>query len=297
MDYISDIHVNAWLDPQGSDHLFSRFASSLLPSDPADILLVGGDLGSHNALTVELLGALSEHYKHIVAVLGNHDVYLVGPDEELYATSTEKVEALKADIAALDCVTLLDKSSVCIDGITIAGTSGWCDFTYRVDWTDEWEMGKSYYDELADLHCISSDFFGFSAKALHSQSFETVACAVRAFAEDQKSALRELSKNADILLTHYPGNRHLVSPKWERDLGTAFFFMNCSDFGLDKKVWVSGHTHDQYDIMHKGTRYLNNAYGYPRENPKVSGIKSFEIQHIVIANFLLYRSAEPTGRR
>jgi predicted phosphodiesterase len=285
IDYISDFHIDHWVARNQLDYIDSYFVPSILPNECAKTLLIGGDTGSDNVLTAELLRVLSSYYEDVVIVLGNHDGYLISSDG--FSSSIDKLIDLRTRIDAIEGVVLLDKETVVIDNITIAGTSGWCDFSYFSDWHDSAQMGKLYYESLNDLHRITPDFLGLESSynnkylgpRIEDFSFAEIGEAVLQLADKQKEALRKLSKKADILLTHYPGDARLVSKKWASDPATQFFFMDGSDFDLDGKIWVSGHTHDSYEIELDGVRYLNNAYGYPGERLGLhhSDIKSFEM--------------------
>jgi predicted phosphodiesterase len=125
------------------------------------------------------------------------------------------------------------------NGLKIAGCTLWTKLGVQ---RPEWNW-------IADVKYI----YGFN-----SQKWNAVHAAHEKFLADN---------NPDIIVTHHcPTPKH-IHPKYAGDALNEFF---SSDFDLTTvpncKLWVSGHTHTEFDFVHAGIRFVVNPLGYPGEN-------------------------------
>lgn len=75
IDYISDLH----LEYQFSfvERKFDKYIESILPDySDYEFLVIAGDISDYNSYSKTFLTKISKFYKHVIVVLGNHDLYL-----------------------------------------------------------------------------------------------------------------------------------------------------------------------------------------------------------------------------
>jgi Icc-related predicted phosphoesterase len=74
-----------------------------------------------------------------------------------------------------------------------------------------------------------------------------------------------------VVVTHHAPHRELLqknpNPRWTSLNGSYANTMMESIRDKRIKAWCFGHTHDRQDRVIDGVRYINNARGYPNENP------------------------------
>jgi predicted phosphodiesterase len=72
--YISDLHIDFYVAFNKS-HLLKKFIESLNP-EFYDLLIIAGDIGHYNQQNILFLNYFKEYSNKIIAVIGNHDLYL-----------------------------------------------------------------------------------------------------------------------------------------------------------------------------------------------------------------------------
>lgn len=131
-----------------------------------------------------------------------------------------------------------------VDGITIAGAPLWTDLSNGTDWF--------YYKQML------SDY-GFIAGLF----FDTYMEAHRAHREFL------FSSNADIIVSHHCPSYMSVHPKYKNDILNPCFATELGNHILampkPPKLWIHGHTHEEFDYMIGDTRIICHPRGYPRE--------------------------------
>ena len=86
-----------------------------------------------------------------------------------------------------------------------------------------------------------------------------------------------------VVVTHHAPSYESISPRYRGDfLMNGGYASDLSDFILDNsniKLWVHGHTHDDYDYNVGNTRIICNPRGYLKYEPRVCtfDIKTVEI--------------------
>jgi DNA repair exonuclease SbcCD nuclease subunit len=72
---LGDTHFDFHFNPNApvTERLFDAKFKSILEANPADVLLIPGDIGHYNAQNLECLKHLRRYYDRVVVTFGNHD--------------------------------------------------------------------------------------------------------------------------------------------------------------------------------------------------------------------------------
>lgn len=246
IDVISDTHIDFYIKNNFS---IEDFCVSIMPENHGEVLLIAGDIGHNTDQNVEVLKFFLSKYKKVAIVFGNHCYYSQEDSESHINDSRDRYKELGIEI--------LEGTSFEYNGIKIGGGSGWCDLTYGKEFGfTEADVYNMFYHNFSDYNWIDSiprDFFSY-----------------RDWYIKKKQELENVL-DCDIIISHYPFDEDSIAPKYARDVYTSFFKFDGSNFydKLDGKIWVAGHTHTPYDYKKNGTRFVNNALGYPFEYNEV----------------------------
>ena len=224
---VSDLHLERYQNWQS----VVRHVGSV----PADVLVIAGDMANiafhpwHGALRL-----FSKLFPHVVYVLGNHEHY--GTTEADYKI---EVKDIQKDCSNLN---ILEDRTVCIDGVTFAGTSLWFDICVS--------QVESHWSRLNDLYQIEKPWERINQ--WHNRS---------------KEFLGSLT-GADIVVTHHAPSFQCVHPRYAEDPLNCFFANHLDDTikQVGAKYWIHGHMHDRVNTEIEGTRVLCNPLGYPKQN-------------------------------
>ncbi|MFA4135190.1 metallophosphoesterase [Brevibacillus sp. BD137] len=263
-DLISDVHLDFWVKVENPLHKMvpqiKNFIKGILPDVHHKTLVIAGDLGHYNWQNRILIEELKQIYEHILIVAGNHDYYLLSANQEKQyrGRSINRVIEMKEICNALTNVHYLDGDTVEIDGTMYGGVGMWYDFSYGIK-----ELGYSeevlyskWWDIMNDSRLI---------KGLLDKTFTV--------ADEEKKKLDAIIEPSDVIITHVGGDWSNA----DRDLVNSFYYFDGSTYfsKLDGKVWCFGHTHQRYDYVANGCRFVNAALGYPdeRNDQKILQIK------------------------
>ncbi|WCN39507.1 metallophosphoesterase [Aneurinibacillus uraniidurans] len=265
-DLASDLHVDFWVkfdsNPIKMKQKTDGFIDSIIHPDHSMILVIAGDMGHYNRQNELMLNSFKRYYEYILIVRGNHDLYLVsGQQEKKYGrNSSKRWNEMKEIAGQIEGVYILEGDVITLKGITFGGTGMWYDFSYGMlghDKTEE-ELVRLWKKEMNDAGLIRGlpDFIEESAK------------------------LSNIINDSEVIITHVGGDWSMLSPnsKYVQGLTPSFYFFDGSKWmdQLQGKVWCFGHIHDHFDYIKNGCRFVNNAIGYPRDNPDVK-IKTISI--------------------
>lgn len=267
-NYLSDIHINYYYQyPTKKEEILNFFKKILLNSfdDKSEILIVAGDLGEDNELTVLLLEALNELYKYVIFVIGNHDLYIKNriQEDDYENNSFNKIKELKSKVSDYKNIFFLDGGILSINGIKIGGTMGWYDGSYI------YRYKNNYYTMNDKL--INKSWQGFidwkyikgikDFKHLHKL---------------EEPKILELVKEVNIMITHIlPSNNanHINKIYLREPLEsmTPFFCFNFLEKFTDKinndlKFWIYGHSHSGLNFDFNNIKVLNNCLGGVQES-------------------------------
>lgn len=256
-DLISDLHldfhvrINSNVLKMGSK--IDAFVDSIIPDHPSEILVIAGDLGHYNHQNIMMLLSLKRFYTFIVIVCGNHDLYLVSNKQrkKYNKLSLNRWVEMKELASQIEGVVVLEGDTVSINGVTFGGTGMWYDYSYGIK-----EMNQTYkamhelwLSEMNDNHLI----YG-----------------VPKFEDELTKLERVLDQShVDVIVTHVGPDWSKLQSNYQAGLTTSFYFFDGSKLlsRSSGRVWCFGHTHDHYAYEKDGCFLINNAIGYPNDNP------------------------------
>jgi len=231
-----------------------------------DRLVLGGDYSNDYLTFTRLVPWLSEKYKEVYLVLGNHDLTVKGAttskSNHAFVSSEKKIEAMKEVCGKYGNVHLLDGDVV--DGI--GGCMGMCDFrceppSYGLDpftnWKRNWYDGKFWRYFNQEPGKIWSHY-------------------------EQK--LSEIVKQKPkLVVTHFIPYEQGIPHKFRNSPWNYVFYFKGQQFFDeldDGAYWVCGHTHDckrTEFVNSKGNRIhiLCNPIGYPGEHSSIYAVDDY----------------------
>ncbi len=275
IDILSDLHLNTYFNPNFDENSVKLIYDQIILKDkrePADVLIIAGDLGEYNSQIINFLEILKQnYYKNIICVLGNHDYYLLDyEDKQFYEfNSFTRAKRLKASINAIDGVYCLDGDIIEIDGIRFGGAMGWYDNGYI----------KKYFPNENIFSHINKIWESFSL------DFKYI-LGIKDFNELYKieyPKLQKIHKDCDVMISH-------INPSYSHDHIHYIYhnnqtntFFTFDGYSLMKegsmKYWVFGHTHNKTEYELYGVKCISNPLGYPDESDfgQAVKIKTIEI--------------------
>lgn len=258
---ISDVHVDI--------HRWDW--SDLQHCDPTIPMVVAGDISNDVFETSHWIKHLRSMFPCVVWVAGNHCFYNLGHrltrllDRERDAawpqprTVAEIYDHYTRWSKAHD-VHFLHRSSVILDGVEFVGATGWHNFDAPYLKFDH--QVCAWRDRMMDA--------GYIKWGKHAHDHQAVLTAAVDDADWIRSAVGR-NHMPKVILTHHIPHRNLVKishdPTWNLLNGS---FLNTeleTCVSPSVSTWCYGHTHFRDDRMIDDVRYVNNARGYPGENP------------------------------
>ncbi|MNI27726.1 3',5'-cyclic adenosine monophosphate phosphodiesterase CpdA [compost metagenome] len=259
-DLISDIHLDFWVNRTWNwiqeRKRIQDFIEQLLPDNRSHTLVIAGDLGHYNQQNYKLLKALTEYYKHIIIVPGNHDYYLLTPSIQYkyaYNSLLRWQELKQLTRKQLPSITFLDGDITQIEGIAFGGCGMWYDFQYGI------QILNQHYNRILEhwkINCNDAKWLKGTPRITRDM-----------FAAERKKLDRILVQS-DVIITHF-------SPDWSRapdnrklSLSTSYYYFDGAPILplVSNKIWCFGHVHQRMDYQYHNCRFINASLGYPSEN-------------------------------
>jgi len=226
----SDIHL---------DH--SMWYPKPMAYDDETTLILAGDLWTGTRLvdTMNWLHELATKFKYVVFVLGNHDYWTNRNGNADWRGIPKAFDGFLPDN-----VFLLEKEVIELDGVKIGGATLWTDI--------------DGYNPLAVLDCkrYTNDFMYMPQMT------------PQLWMQEYKDTVEWIKTvEVDILITHYVPSAHFCHPRYRGMIESCMFNSNTiGQISKLPKVWIFGHTHDNYDETLANTKFICNPRGYSYEN-------------------------------
>lgn len=229
---ISDLH----LEHGGSVHKY------MSPNEPADVLVVAGDLCVGPANVYRALKQLQRYHEHIIYVPGNHEYY--GFSLKEFNTQLRILLANEPNIH------FLYNEYVTIGGHNFIGTPLWTNFRYnpmamlaaRVMIADFKYIKEFTPDQSAIEFYNSLKFIKYCTATL---------------------------PGTNVIVTHFMPAIECIAPQYKNEeLLNKYFCNDLTNFisNLPPTLWFFGHTHSLTNTKINNTVLLANPKGYPDEN-------------------------------
>lgn len=270
---LSDLHLDFHFKSfkQSKEEVKTLFDSIFTPEvegvkvEPADVLVIAGDLGHYNLESAKIIGYLRElYFKHVVCVLGNHDYYLINriAMDDYGMNSYKRAEEMREMLNAIDGVYCLDGTVVEIEGVRFGGCDSWYDGQYLLH-----NLNPHFVTTLDDVRAIWKYTINDANYMPNLRLFDDMW-------EIEKPKIEATYQECDVMITHVSPSikpEHIPEPHYRKDDGTAFFAFHGEKY-VEKttaKVWIYGHTHTANNYDWHGVQMICNPLGYPGENRDV----------------------------
>jgi predicted MPP superfamily phosphohydrolase len=293
-DNISDLHTDIWFkNNKINQKKFNHFYKNNLSNEnfvESEIIILAGDTGNYNSMSIEFIKYLKDKYRYIILVGGNHEYYLFNENQsKKYGhNSFNRYEEFRNLCNDLEGVFYLESDMIELNGIKFAGNGLWYDYSLGLI---DYKMSIEEIIEFKSLNkndhtTIHTDFYGFyreygmygsSGKTMRVKHIDDILLAK----EKHDSFLELVSKEKpQVMVSHIcPDKKGLFSDyeinekgydKIESEKENIFNYVDTSKFDeyIDGKIWIYGHTHKKTDFISRGCRFVSNPMGYPHEKLK-----------------------------
>lgn len=264
VDITSDLHIDMWVDVFRSKNEHKQrknikiFVSNLLPDEPADVLVIAGDIGHYNSENVILFEVLRETYEKIIWVHGNHDMYLVsGTSAQKYNhDSFQRLNEMIQLTNAIDGVHYLNGDTIQVGGYIIGGCGAWYDNGYG---NEIWGMDDRAFVDKWRNYLNDANYI----KVPYTKTEEIDSLI---YSDKQKKLLSSIVDICDLVVTHVAPDWTHIPTHYQMPESTFYCFDGRTFLKRMKPnaMWLFGHTHEKHSFQHPlGPMMLCNPLGYP----------------------------------
>jgi 3',5'-cyclic AMP phosphodiesterase CpdA len=260
---ISDLHVGY---PENR-----AYADSLAPADPADWLIVAGDVGEVFADVGFVLASLANRFARVIWAPGNHELWTL-PSDPVAVRGVARYQALVAVCRRFGVLTPEDEFPVW-DGpggpVTVAPLCTLYDYSFAADGGAGRRADALRADALRADALRAADAAGIAPAdegRLHPDPYPSVAdwCRERVALTESRLAAVD---GPIVLASHWPliqaplaRLRHPAYAPWCGTTLTADWHKRYPVLAA-----VYGHLHIPGSVEHDGVRFEEVSVGYPRE--------------------------------
>ncbi len=234
---LSDVHVDFEVN--------ARWVSDLSRADYRnDLLILAGDITHKLPELARCLSAFVDRFAKVLFVPGNHELWVAGESSE--RTSLQKF----ADVAFVAEQSGVSMRPYLHGDLLIAPLLGWYDYSFgvpndelRTAWTDfyacRWPEGYEPDDVAAHFTRMNGSLCTQGVSRIISFS--------------------HFMPRIDLLPSYVSSRHRMLDPV----LGSTRLERQLRALGSNMHVY--GHSHINRRIELDGVTYINNAFGYPRE--------------------------------
>ncbi len=244
---LSDIHHE-----HHRDYNKKNYEITELENDSETILVLAGDI-DHRDHTVKRLVEISERFKYIVCVYGNHDLWKA---KSFYDAIPKAKRILEEN--NIKNVFILQNEEVILDQIRFIGTTLWTDYNHNNPW-----MIMRANEIMNDYKYIKATVKGRKIRPVEILAEHNVAV------KYIKSSLEVPHEGPTVVVTHHAPTELSINEKYKGDIDNPFYYSDLSNLILDYNpdYWFHGHVHDQCNYMMGDCNVICNPAGYPGEIP------------------------------
>ncbi|VCU69079.1 Calcineurin-like phosphoesterase superfamily domain protein [Pigmentiphaga humi] len=228
-----------------------------LPQAPADLVVLAGDIHTHDQGITWAGAAFSG--TPVIYVPGNH---------EYYGAHMARLDRKMDDTARAAGIRLLQNQSWEYGGVRFLGTTLWADFALYGSPADEVAQAMALR-VMPDFSCIDTDAGRFTPAAciaLHRQARGWLA-----------AQLDVPHAGPTVVVTHHAPSERSVAPQYKGNALSPAFSSQLDDLAAKADLWIHGHTHNCFDYRIGKARVVANPGGYPGENAEFDPALVIEI--------------------
>lgn len=236
---LSDIHVDYDAN--------AKWIGALSTADYRDdILILAGDVTHKPPLLAWCLNTLSARFRHVLFVPGNHDLWVLGDDDDS-KTSLQKFREVAATAQACG----VSMQPLRSGGLLIAPLLGWYDYSFGEPGE---ELRRLWMDYRA---CRWPD--GYTPAEIAAYFARLNGGIARGDATTAISFSHFLPR-LDLIPSFVPRKHRILDPV----LGSELLEQQLRR--LSPQIHIYGHSHISRSVRIDGVEYINNAFGYPQED-------------------------------
>lgn len=225
--------------------------AELVPPDPADWLIVAGDVAERSSLVLKVLSLLAERYAQVIWVPGNHELFSRSQDRY---RGRDKYEELVVGCRERGIITPEDPFPV-FAGVTIVPLFTLYDYSFRPQGTTV----EQALEAAQDRQIVLTDEYAIAPFV-----------DVRAWCWDRLAySIKRLSRvsGPTILINHWPlVQEPTLHMRWSEIAlwcGTRHTRSWASRYNAQEVIY--GHLHMPNSMEVDGVRHTEVSLGYPRE--------------------------------
>ncbi len=239
--------------------------------DPSLPLVVAGDIENDVRAGSRWIAECAKRFPKLIWVAGNHDHYNLGfhqtrlvdwvlEEKFPYPRTVSEIYRHYQRFSESIGVHFLHRGGVTLDGITFVGATGWHDFQAGTPFSSD-DQASTYMRYMNDRRHIQwgSEYIVQTVLEHATTDFNSIEHGVSE------------ANTPVVVVTHHAPHRDLLTrdpnPIWTSLNGSYANTMMESIRDPKIRAWCFGHTHVRQDREINGIRYINNACGYPNENP------------------------------
>lgn len=234
---VSDLHIEYNDIPNPLD----------LITPSADILILAGDIGSLYKLDQlkNFLEKICPCFQYVLYIPGNHEYYTVREDVVCTGQNMNQLlDRLYSISEKIPNLYVLDKSSVEIGNVCIAGCTLWSDTKIDIP------------NYIVRIHKMNT--------TVYKTKYESDLSYINKMIDYCRKNKLKL-----VMVTHYPPTYKALERVKKKDKFISLYASHLD--GLLRRdfvdTWICGHVHKNFDfITDKGTRVVSNQKGKPRDN-------------------------------
>lgn len=220
-------------------------------TDSESVLVIAGDIFRINDVCSSaevFFQALSERFRAVVYVPGNHEWYHLTYDEKEVVKYKKQIAKKWNNIHLMHCNHLI------LDKTVFIGATLWTDMN-----KDCWATKQIAKRSLNDFRCIKPEFTPDDSTVLHNQHLEYIKNSIVEFEQDYNV----------VVVTHHAPSLMSVAERFKNDFPMSWCFISDLDLvSIASKpvTWIHGHTHNNFDYTIGHVRVVCNPRAYPKEN-------------------------------
>ena len=286
----------------GSDLHLEFGALTLTNTDSADVLILAGDICMARDFEITetkraeryhaFFEQASREFPKVIYILGNHEHY---NGDVAYSYSI-----LKRHLAVYPNIHVMDKETLELDGITFVCATMWTSMNDEdpvtlhavKDMMNDFRNVKNSNRmiqrkvPLYDNEHFDCNEQGYVVRNVigHKYKEEPAKFSPQDSVDDHKQAMQYINHvlmndetKKYVVVTHHTPSWQSCAPKWAGDrVMNGAFHTELGDFIAYRpqiKLWVHGHTHDDFDYEIGTTRIVCNPRGYNGHEARADNFK------------------------
>lgn len=240
---ISDIHNE-----------FEPMDYTIYTDNTNDILVIAGDffVAGHWPRLIELIRPLSERFREVIYVLGNHDYW--------GGSFVSTLGRFKQELSIFGNVHVLEKDCVVFDGVAFVCATLWTDFSNHNQMV-KWDAQRNMRDYKKIRNGTTIEPY---KKKLFASDIEMDHVNAKHYIKAEVLKQKELGHKVVVVTHHGPSAKSRMSTVSITNEYNPMYYSNMDLLveELSPEYWIHGHTHESKFYTIGTTQVIVNPRGY-----------------------------------